>query len=419
MKTFLPRGVLIPALAVVILTGAAVNLKAQIRETPATIGLNTGGNPQGFIQGSKPGAILFSTSQGVAGSEVPFSNIRGSGLDKLIRLEARSEMLANGRAAFSEGKFAEAAAEFGKIADNFSIILHIPQNFAAEARFYQIESLRRAGQFKAMAPLLETPAGKAIKTTLSDRYKKTSEFHKLWAVYGQGDMAKLEEELKPYQDPVVGKAKLLPTPNFKKAPLSELVQLSFMRASIFDSKGEKEKALQDYYRVFSFTYANEPFLAKQAMGKSMVIQGADPDLKSENERKRKAPEEAMQSLAYFFSKRFPGTAIPADLQQYVVRPDVEIMIAPKEEEEEEPKPEQPADGKGEDGKGKGKAAKTEQTKGKSSKKGKKPNKGKDKKGDDKKGDDKKGDDKKGDDKKGDDKKGDDKKGDDKKGQGKN
>ena len=285
-------------------------LQAQITETPATIALTTGANPQGFIQNSRPGAILFATAQGGAGRAVPLTEIRGEGLEKLIRLEERGEVLANARAAFAEGKYAEAAQEFGRVADAYGIVIHIPQNFACEARFYQIESLRRMGQFKDIASLLETPAGKNIDTMLSDRYKKSSEFHKLWAIYGQGDMAKLEEALKRYQEPVTGKAGLLPTANFKKAPQNDLVQLAFLRGEVHDKKGERDKALQDFTRVFTLTFANEPFLSKQAMGKTMVIMSENPALKSENEKKRKGPEEHMQSIAYFFSKRFPETPIP-------------------------------------------------------------------------------------------------------------
>jgi len=332
-----------------VLVLGGVGLQAQVRETAATIGLTQGGNPQGFIQGSKPGAILFSVTSGVPGTEYSLTAIKGTGLEKAIRLEDRSEVMANGRAAFSAGQYAEAAKLFGEVATAYQIILHIPQNFASEAMFYQIESLRRAGSFNSLKALLDSPAGKSMDSMLGDQYKNLIRLQKIWAVYGGGDMAAVESAIASYQEPVVGQSSLLPAPNFVKMPQSELVQFAFLRAKVYESKGEKDKALQDYFRVFSFAFANEPFLSKQAMGASMVIQSQNPLLKSENEKVRKAPLRQMQSVAYFFSKRFPETPIPPQFQEFAVMPEVDAVLIVKEKP---PEP-APADGKGAPADGKG------------------------------------------------------------------
>ncbi len=325
-----------------VLVLGGVSLQAQVRETPATIGKTAGGNPQGFIQGSKPGAILFSVTAGVPGTEVSLAEIKGTGLDKLIRLEDRSEVLADARAAFAANDYMEAAKKFGEVVSAYQIILHIPQNFASEAMFYQIESLRRAGSFGSMKALLDSPTGKSMDSMLGDQYKNFIKLQKIWSIYGGGNMAEVESAIAPYQEPVVGQGSLLPAPNFVKMPQSELVQFAFLRAKVYESKGEKDKALQDYFRVFSFTFANEPFLSKQAMGASMVLQSQNPLLKSENEKLRKAPLRQMQSVAYFFSKRFPETPIPAQFQEFAVMPEVDVVLVVKEKP---PEP-APADGKG-------------------------------------------------------------------------
>ena len=345
-----------------------IALQAQVNETPATIFLNQGGNPQGYIQGSKPGAILFATSPGGPGKTYNLTDLKGTGNDKGIRLEERGEALGNARATFSKGDYLNAAKAFGEVADAYGFILHIPRNFASEAKFFQIESLRRAGRFQAIGPLLNTPAGRSIDTMLSDRYKNLAKYHKLWAVYGSGDMAKLETELATYQDPVVGKASLLPTPNFKKFPQSELVQLAFMRGKLYDSKGEKDKALQDYYRVFSFTFGKEPFLTKQAMGAAMVIKSQNPALKSENPKIKETATRQMQSVAYIFSQRFPETTMPPQFQEFAVRPKIDVVLAkpaaeePKEEKKEEKKEEAKDDKKPDAPKGKAKKRKAKKGK---------------------------------------------------------
>ncbi|MDF1752596.1 MAG: hypothetical protein P1U89_07475 [Verrucomicrobiales bacterium] len=309
-----------------------VNLEAQVNVTPATLYLVQGGNPQGFITASAPRAVKFATTENGTSRVIQLSEIRGNGLEKGIRLEARSEVLADPRAAFSEGDYLEAARGFAQVVNDYQgLILNIPQNFASEAMFYQIESFRRAGNFKILASLLDSPAGKSIDTMLSDRYKELIRMQKLWAVYGAGDMDALSKELEAYQEPVVGQADLLPAPNFRKMPQSELVQIAFMRAKLFEAKGEKDKALQDYMRVFSMAFANEPFLSKQAMGASLVIQSSDPALKSESEKTKKAALRQIQSVAYFFSKRFPDTPMPPQFQEYAKMPEVDIVLAPKEE----------------------------------------------------------------------------------------
>ena len=370
-------------LAVAAISGLITQVAAQVTETPAIIGTKPNANPQGYVQGSKPGAILFSTNSGVRGTEVPLTNIRGDGLEKAIRLEERSELLANARAAFSGGNYEEAAMEFGKVADAYRIVIHIPQNFATEARFYQIECLARVGRFNAIGPLLETPAGQTIDTMLSDRYKDFTRLHKLWAIYGKQDWAALEKALAVYQEPVLDKAKLLPAPNFKTMPQSELIQIAFMRGKLFESKGEKEKALDDFLRVSSLTFANDSYLSKQALGGAMVIMSQNPVLKSENEKKKEGPLKAIQSIAYFFSKRFPETPIPPQFQEFAVRPKIDLVLAPKNEDpkegETQPGEENKADDKGgkakddkgkSDDKGKGKGKTTPKGKGKGKGKGK-------------------------------------------------
>ncbi len=305
--------------------------QSQVRETPATIFLVQGGNPQGFIQGSNAQGVVFSPVQGQQGKTFPFSSIKGDGLNKGVRLSARSEVLANARAMFAEGKFREAAAEYGKVSDAFSaLILGIPQNFATEARYFQLESLRRAGAFSAMPALLETPAAKTITTHLPESFQRPHTFQKLWALYGAKDMAGLKAALERYQKPQMGQEKLLPTPNTTDMTLYETAQIAFLRAKVYDSEGEKEKALQDYYRVFSLTSGNDPFLTKQAMGAAMVIQKNNPGLQNET---NKIPLLQMQSLAYIFSKQFGADSMPAAFKEFAVRP--ELPKPPKAEEKPE------------------------------------------------------------------------------------
>lgn len=327
-----------------------VNALAQVSVTPATVALKEGGNPQGFIRGSEPGKILFSTSEAGQPRTLFLNQIRDAGSIKLIRLTDRAEVLAPARGAFAGRNYLEAAKLFGEVADQYRLVLNIPGNFASEAKFYQIESLRQLGRFDLLAQMLDSPAGQTLDTMLDERYRAMLKMHRLWAIYGAGDMAKLESELAAYQQPVMGKKELLPAPGFVKMPQSELVQIAYLRAKIYESKGDDERALEDYCRAFSLTYAYEPFLAKLAMGAAMQIQAKNPALAGDNPPKKALHQ--MQSVAFFFNKRFPESTMPSQFEKFAVRPDVPVMISAPPEEEA-PAEEKPTTGGDEADKGKG------------------------------------------------------------------
>ena len=302
----------------ILAVGMAENAFAQVRETPAAISMAEGGNPRGYVQGANDQGVIFSTSSGARGSLIPYAQIRGEGLNKLVRLDARPEELADPRALFDSGDYSAAAEAFGAVARDYSIILNLPQNFATEALFYQCESLLRAGNYAQLANVLDSPAAKTIETKLGDYYKKSHEYHKLWALLGKKDMEGLRSALAPYQQPMISDAKLLPAPNFSDLPSAEVAQLSYLRGKLNEADGEKDNALDDYYRAFTLAYGNNELMSKLAMGAVMVILKDDPQLKAEN----KGAMAEMQSVAYLFSKRFGSEGMPEDIKKFAVRPAV-------------------------------------------------------------------------------------------------
>jgi tetratricopeptide (TPR) repeat protein len=331
-----------------LLLGAALMplaLQGQVRETPVTLGLLEGGNPQGYVQNSNDQGILFATAPGGAGQMVTYDKIRGEGIEKLIRFEERAEVLGTPRALFAAGQYAEAAEAFGKVARDYAFILGGPQNFASEALFYQIESLKRAGLYAAMAPLVNSPAAATIKTKLSPSYARPFELQGLWAILGQGDVAALKTALETYQEPQTGDAKLLKSPNFKKLPPIEVSQLAFLRAKVYEAEGAKDKALEDYYRCFTLAYGNDVLLSKLAMGAAMLIQKEDPRIAQEN----KPAINQMQSIAYLYSRRFGKEGMPAEFKAFAVKPVLPRPAPPAEEKPAEGAAPAAGDGKAKGG----------------------------------------------------------------------
>lgn len=303
-------------------------LQAQVVETPVTIGLVQGGNPQGYIKGSNAQGILFTTSPGGQGQPITYDKIRGEGLEKAIRFEERVEVLGEPRALFSSEQYEEAARAFGNVARNYEIIVNIPENFALEAFFYGAESLRRAGNFSALAAALDLPQAALIEKLLGERYQRSYEFLKLWALFGAEKYDELETALGIYQEPALGDSKLLASASFKKLPGSELAQLAYLRAHVMEAKGNKVVALDDYYRAFTVASGNDNRLAKSAMLSALNIHAEDPAF-----RKEGSPVQGqVQALAYFYSKRFDAADLPESIQPFVRRPVTDpLPQAPKEE----------------------------------------------------------------------------------------
>jgi len=312
---------------------AAVSLlsvaQAQVTETPATLALEAGGNPAGFVQGANDQGIIFSTAAGGRGQLVEYSKIRGEGLDKVIRFSERAESLAQARALFAAGEFDAAAAAFGVVAQNYSIILASPKNFASEAMFYQLESIRRAGKYALLPPLIASAAAESIEKSLGEPFAGMFQFQKLYALLAEKNFDELASAIAAYEEPVVGEAKLLSAPNFKPLPATELADLSYLRGKVYEAAGEKGKALNDFYSAVTLAFGNDAISAKLAMGAAMVIQKSDPLLASEN---RLAIAE-MQSLAYMFGKRFGTDGMPAAFKEYAVRPPMVRPPAPAPKEE--------------------------------------------------------------------------------------
>ena len=312
------------ALATGLLVAPGLHAQEQsgkVAEVEAMIGLADGANPRGFIQRSTPQGITFSTTPGGSGRQIAYQQIRGEGASKAVRFQERAEALGPARALFADEQYEKAAEAFGKVARNYAVILFVPGNFALEAFFFEAESLRRSGQYEKLAELMDLTVADTMNTLLGERYQDSVEFLELWGLYGSGNMEALDSALAVYQEPVVGDDSLLGVPKFKKMPASELAQIAFLRAEVMFGKGEKVRALDDYYRAFTVGYGNDPSLARLAMLQAMRLHAEDPA----SVREGGAVESHLQSLAYLYSRRFGTGGLDPELQDYIVRPEMKPL----------------------------------------------------------------------------------------------
>lgn len=304
----------------------------QSKELGAMILLKDGKRQRGFVQNTNANGLLFSLVEGAPGD--------GKRWDTevvAVAFDDADEIMREPRAAFLQRNYTAAAEQFGKIADTWPIAAYAPNNFATEARHYQLESLRLLGRWEEMAPLMDTPTAVTIPTKLTDYYRPQHLLNQLWAQLGAGNLEPVKAEIESRQIPQTGSAKLLPSPAYREMPLRELVQITFMSAKVAEADGKPELALADYYRTFSLTFGSDTHLVRESMRAALAIQGANPALQ-EPETANVNTLRQMQSLAYAYKVAFAQGDIDSAFEKFAVKPDLPKPPAPKKEAEAESEP---------------------------------------------------------------------------------
>lgn len=296
---------------------------------------------RGFIRDTNKDGILFSTSE--FGQPDPYYWMgKGGGPGQSVQavaFDTGNDIMRDARASFGQGNYEEAVSQFGKIADGYANMAWVPDGFAAEARYYHIESLRLLNRFGEIAPLLATPTGQAIGAQLGEFYQSQHALNEIWAKVGAEDWTGVKAAVAAYEVPPVGNQEMLSVPVFKKLPSREMVQLAFMRAKVFESEGEEVKALEDYYRTFTLTFGNNSDLAMPAMEAAMAIHHKNPRLGDE---KYKNALIQMQSMAYLYKNAFGNGEISSEYAQYAVKPDLpKPKVVEKSDDEGVPPPAEP------------------------------------------------------------------------------
>lgn len=328
-------------LGLMALPAEAQQPQGQKPELEGMLLMSDGRRQRGFIQDTSKEGLLFALTERGPGNGYYWDT-----QVKAVAFDNSNDIMRDARAAFMQGNYEDAVTKFGEIADNYANMAWVPGSFAAEARYYHIESLRRLGRFKEMDAALKTPAAQAIDTKLGDFYKSQHELNKVWAQYGAEQWDAVKTAVEGYQKPQIGNQEMLPTPVFQNMPSREMVQWAFMRAKLSENAGESKKALDDYYLVFNLTFANNPELALPAMEAVMTLHKADPYIDHE---KNKTVLRQMQSMAYIYKNGFASGQIPPQFAEFSLKPELPKPPVIKEEEEEEipapePKKMEPEDG---------------------------------------------------------------------------
>lgn len=311
---------------------AAAAAPAVKRELGAMILLSDGRRQRGFVQDTNDRGLLFSLVEGAPGTGMAWQT---QVVD--VAFDESDEIMREARAVYSQGNYEVAVQLFDGIANSFAHVAWVPRSFSTEARYYQLECLRLLGRWEEMGPLLQTPTALAIPTKLPEFFQRQFKLNQLWAQLGAGQLDGIKTTLAGLEKPVVGQAKLLPSPSLQTLPLRELVQITFFSAKANEAAGNLDRALADYYRTFALTFSNQKVLSDLSMKAALSIQSRLPAVA---ETKSPMAMRQIQSLAYLYKNSFGKGEIEPAYDPFAVKPELPKPPAPKEEE----KPAAPADG---------------------------------------------------------------------------
>jgi hypothetical protein len=299
-------------------------------ELGAMILMADGKRQRGFVQDSNDKGLLFTLVEGAPGTGYAWDT-----QVKAVAFDESDEIMREARAAYSQGKYDVAVQLLGTVADRYANVAWVPNSFAAESRYYQIESLRQLGRWEEIGALLQTPAALAIPTRLPEFFQRQFKLNLLWAQLGAGQLDGVKTAVAALEKPVVGQAKLLPSPSFQEMPLRELIQITYFRAKLNEAAGNLDQALADYYRTFSLTFSNQKLLADLSMKAALSIQARNPAVV---EKTNPMLLRQIQSLAYLYQNSFGKGEIDQAFAAFAVKPEMPKPPAPKKEEAK------PADG---------------------------------------------------------------------------
>ncbi len=301
----------------VLITAASVSAQ---NVTPIQVALVKGGNPQGYLSGANEQGILMARTASGKPDLIPFSNIRGEGVDKLINFVERGKALNVGNTHFGSENYDAAAAAFQGVVQKYSYLVDVPSNFASEAMFFLMESLKRNGDYEQLFKLYNTPLGQSVGKVLGARYQEPFKSQGRFAMLGGKQFDALEAELKTLEQPLTNENKLLGYPTFpaKLGPRT-LSELSFLRAHVALNKKEDRQGLEDLYRSLSYNFSNQSTMARQAMEKITQLHLSDPGFKADGIKGR-----SLQALVFQKGTRYGEDSLADGAKPFFSRPAITV-----------------------------------------------------------------------------------------------
>ncbi len=303
---------------VALIVGALFPIRSEATSAACQIALADGSRKTGFIAQTNDKGIRFTYSENERG---PGENYAHNQV-LAVAFTDEGDIMGPARHAYSRSNFEEAEAAFKKVATDYDNLWGISReqrgNFASEARYFQIDCLRKLGRFAEIGPALETNTGKSLEAALAEVFLPKLKIFRMWQKVAAGDWDGLAASLEEYQEAPTGEqAALVPIPKFKVDSPATLVQLAYMRGKVFAAKGDKENALRDFYRVATIDYGSDPVLSQKAMEEALAIQSVDEGIKENYPQQTE-----IHALARVYQEGYGKGDIPVQYREFTREPEM-------------------------------------------------------------------------------------------------
>jgi len=255
------------------------------------------------LESDNKGVKISATASGANARVIPHSKIVS------IFFEEPSGW-SQAMAVFEKGDHVQSAKLFKDFAKKYKKTASYKDSYGALARFFQIDSLRRSGDIKAMVYAVEGLDRKPV--TLNESYQGQLELFRCWEQAGKERWERLQEILTGYE---VAKKNGAPgQAGFKNMPPAELVQVAYLRGLASEKNGDTSAALNDYYRAFVLGRGAEASVAKKAITASLGILKNSPSIATDQKLRKEA-----YMLTVVYTGQFGGE-LPAEFKEFAKDP---------------------------------------------------------------------------------------------------
>lgn len=283
----------------------AIPLRAQITAKGAS-------SPQTWyvVEATASGVIVSGSPSGRSGNLVAFSKIDSIAFDE-------PEEWADAMESYSREEFSTAAKKFSKIYTDYVGLVGYEDSYSARAKFLQMESLRRKGEYEALAKEVDGLLRKPI--ALSAAYTNQLQLNKAWGYAERKAWRALEQLLGEYEGEKEGGERNPNAVPLKELPAAEFVQVAYLRALLEGSEEGKEKAaLNDYSRAFLMSFGAEKSVASKAVLAALELLKNHPDIETNRALKGEA-----YALAMTYKFVYGKGILPAEYKAFETPPPAE------------------------------------------------------------------------------------------------
>lgn len=266
------------------------------------------------VEATEQGLTLSGVASGAGARLLPYANLESISFQE-------PEEWGDAMEAFNVERWDMAARRFEILADQYSTLALYEDSYGARARFLQMESLRRSGDFKELSELVEAQKIKPVK--LSATYANQLKLYEAWGYAGREAWKALEDAIDEYEQPKEGGENNPNAAPFKEMPSNEFVQVAYLRGLLRENQDRDKEALADYSRAVMLGFGQERSIAKQALEAALGILVEHPEIDENVQLQREG-----YALATVFKTHYNGGKLPSTFSRFATKP-------PEDEEGEE------------------------------------------------------------------------------------